>query len=169
MPFNKSSSSERAELKNVPKAQKQKGNKNVQQNKDDNKKKNNKHKNKQDPEDAQSASHQVNKKQKVVPQESNTSKPEKKSKFTEESNAHSKPSKVTIGQVTAESKQTKPKGHQMTQSLGECIVDDWFTRHHDSSFFNFLKTLNETEASVVHEMHVGKGDLSGSSGVFRCD
>ena len=162
MPFNKSSSSEGAELKDVPKAQKQKGNKNV----NDNKKKNNKCKNEQDPEDAQSASQQVNKKQKVVPQESNASKPEKKSKFTEESNAHPKPSKVTKGQVTAESKQTKPKGYQMPLSLGECIVDAWFTRHHDNSFSHFLKTLNETEASVGHEMLVGKGNLSGSSGQF---
>ena len=166
MPFNKSSSSEEAELKDVPKAQKQKGNKNVQQNKDDNKKKNNKHKNEQDPEDAQSASQQVNKKQKVVPQESNASKPEEKSKFTEESNAHPKPSKVTKGQVTAESKQTKPKGYQMPQILGEHIVDDLFTRHHDNSFSHFLKRLNESEASVVHEMLVGKGNLSGSSGQF---
>ena len=39
-------------------------------------------------------------------------------------------------------------------------------RHHDNSFLHFLKTLNETEASVVHEMLVGKANLSGSSVQF---
>ena len=62
------------------------------------------------------------------------------------------------------------KGYQMPKSFGECAVDDWFTRRHENSFSSFLKTLNETEVSVVHEMLLGKsslsGNISGSSGQF---
>ena len=54
----------------------------------------------------------------------------------------------------------------MPKSQGEKIVDDWFSRHHENSFFSFLWTLNDTEASVVHDFLLRKGNVSGSSGQF---
>ena len=117
----------------------------------------------------------VSKRQKVAPQVSNAAsaaKLMKKTKITEESNAAAtakqKPLISVTPNVPGGAKQMESssgqKGYQMPKSFGECVVDEWFTRKHENSFSNFLKTLNETEVSVVYEMLLCKGNLSGSSG-----
>ena len=106
------------------------------------------------------------------------SKSSKKAKISEESNAtdtaKQKLMRSVAPSVPTTTKEVElngaQKGYEMPKSFRECVVDDWFTRRHENSFSSFLKILNETEASVVHEMLLGKsglsGNISGSSGQF---